>query len=133
MKINKKDKFTAIEYDVEDKERVCLYCIKYKVRVKLTRRPNYEEVDKDMWLYCPNCHRAFLTRETRMEGRLKSAVDTKIDEEDKTVMGLDNLLARDSLKKKVQDRLKNEKDPEVRELIKQGYVVEENQDEITRS
>ena len=134
MKINKKDKFTAIEYDVEDKERVCLYCEKEHVRSKLTRRPNYEEVDKDMWLYCPNCHRSFLMRETRMEGRLKAAVDTKMDEDDdKTVMGLDNLLERDSQAKKIQDRLKKEKDPDVRALIKQGYAVEENKDEVTRS
>ena len=134
MKILNKERFSVIEYESEDKEKVCLYCEKEHVRSKLTRRPNYEEIDKDMWLYCPNCHRSFLMREVRMEGRLKAAVDTKMeDDDDKSVLGLDNLLAKNSQKKKIEDRLKREKDPDVRQLIKQGYVVEENQDEITRS
>ena len=115
-----------IEYDVEDKTRICLYCEKWKIYSKLTRRPNYEEVDKDMWLYCHNCHRAFLVRETRMEGRLKAAVETKAFEEERTVMGLDNLKPTNPQQKKLKERLAKEKDPDVRALLKQGYVIDEN-------
>ena len=134
MKINKKERFVSIDPEVEDKERICLYCIKEDHYSKLTRRPNYNEIDKDMWLYCNNCHRAFLIRETRMEGRLKAAVDTKYDEDDKTVMGLDNLLAKTSEQKRIKERLKTEKDPDVRQLIKQGLDPQDvNTDEVTRS
>lgn len=115
-----------VDNSVEKPKRKCLYCEKLDIHVTLTPRPNYNEVDKDMWLYCDNCHRTYLLNETRMEGRLKASVDTKMYEDEKTIMGLDNLTPRDRYqkqRKELLERLKKEKDPDVRDLIKKGYDV----------
>lgn len=125
-KINKKERFMYVDNSVEKPKRKCLYCEKLDIHITLTPRPNYNEVDKDMWLYCSNCHRAYLLNETRMEGRLKASVDTKMYEDEKTIMGLDNLTPRDRYqrqRKELLERLKKEKDPDVRDLIKKGYDV----------
>jgi hypothetical protein len=61
-----------------------------------------------------------------MEGRLKASVDTKMYEEERTIMGLDNLTPRDRYqkqRKELLERLKKEKDPDIRDLIKKGYDV----------
>ena len=78
MKIKQREhRFVEINPNLDPKIKICLYCEKWNIHVKLTPRPNYEEIDKDMWLYCKNCHRAFLKRDTRTEGRLKSTVEAK--------------------------------------------------------
>ena len=126
MKITRKTRFTDIDYK-EEKKRYCQYCHKYKLDIKLTRRPNYNEIDKDMWWYCPNCHRTFLPRENPMEGRLKAAVDTKMYEEERTIIGMDNLLPKESdpKKKALKERIEKETDLDVIALLKQGYDVQE--------
>ena len=128
-KIHKKDHLMDITKAEDKPRRKCLYCEKYSIESFLTPRPNYDEIDKDMWLYCPHCHRTYLLNETRMEGRLKASVDAMMYEDEKTIMGLDNLAFKDKYqrqKKEILERLKKEKDPEVRELIKRGYDVQDH-------
>ena len=120
MKITKKERFVEIDPNKEFKRRECYYCSKFGFTSYLGRRPNYNEIDKDLWWYCERCHRTFLERETRMEGRLKSAVDVQAKGDEKTIMGLDNLVPTNTAQRRIKERLKNEKDPDVRALIKQG-------------
>jgi hypothetical protein len=130
LKINKKDNIGIIEdsQPQHDAVALCQICMaKFSMRVPLGPRLDYTERDADKWRQCPHCRRIFPIYEIRHEGKLVGLLEPEENPFKSTgdITGLDNKGFDKTARKRkeIKERIKNERDPEIRALLKQGFDV----------
>jgi hypothetical protein len=129
LKISDKDRIGILHDSDLDTHAIayCRICERYSIRAVLGPRQDYNERDADKWRQCTNCRRIFPIYEIKHEGKLVGLLEPEENPFKSTgsVEGLDNkVFDRKARKKKeIQDKIKNERDPEIRALLKQGFDV----------
>ena len=90
-------------------------------------RQNYTERDADKWRECTFCRRIYPIYEIKHEGKLVGLIEPETNPFKSTgdVVGLDNKNwdKRARKRQQLKERIKNERDPEIRALLKQGFDV----------
>ena len=128
MKISNKDRI-GIVHEQEDNEAIayCRLCERFGIRAVLGPRQNYNERDADKWRQCKHCRRVFPIYEIKHEGKLVGLLEPEVNPFKSTgeVSGLDNKnFDRQALRKEeIKKRIREEKDPEIKELLRQGFDV----------
>ena len=128
MKISNKDRIGIVhDEEVHDSIAFCRLCERFGRRSPLGPRLDYNERDADKWRQCTFCRRIFPIYEIKHEGKLVGLIEPEENPFKSTgeVIGLDNKVfdRQAKRKKEIQDRIKNEKDPEIRALLIQGFDV----------
>ena len=129
MKISNKDRAGIVSNEESERESIafCRLCEKFGIRAVLGPRQNYTERDADKWRQCTHCRRIYPIYEIKHEGKLVGLIEPEVNPFKSTgeVVGLDNKIYSkvETAKKKIRERIKNEKDPEIRALLKQGFDV----------
>ena len=129
MKISNKDKVGILEDDEDQKNSIafCRLCERFGIRAVLGPRQNYEERDADKWRECTFCRRIYPIYEIKHEGKLVGLIEPEVNPFKSTgdIVGLDNKNwdKRARKRQQIKERIKNERDPEIRALLKQGFDV----------
>ena len=129
MKISNKDRIGIVHDEDPEHDAIafCRICEKFGIRSVLGPREYYTERDADKWRQCKFCRRIFPIYEIRHEGKLVGLIEPEENPFKSTgeVTGLDNKIfdRRERKKKEIRERIKNERDPEIRALLKQGFDV----------
>ena len=131
LKISNKDRVGIVQDTDPEHEAIafCRHCEKFGIRAVLGPRQNYTERDADKWRECQHCRRIYPIYEIKHEGKLVGLIEPEVNPFKSTgeVTGLDNKdyysTRAERAKKKIRERIKNEKDPEIRALLKQGFDV----------
>lgn len=118
MKIIKKD-INVLEEDKDNEILYCPYCIRFDLKFVLTKRPDYDLEDKDLWRYCPNCKKPIEHRKARYHGKLTGFVQPISSKS--SIVGLDNKDAKSTW----QERAEKEKDEDVKEELRKGNEIRE--------
>ncbi len=133
MKIPRKDKVDILEDSDADSEiAFCRYCqVNFNEHNPLGPRKDYEERDKDLWRQCTVCNKIFPVYEVKYEGKLRGLIDADqtanpFEQTKNAIVGFSNKDHRPSEKERLRKRIKEERDPEVRELLKQGIEIEDD-------
>ena len=128
MKISNKDRIGIVHNDEShDSIAYCRLCERFGIRAVLGPRQNYTERDADKWRQCTFCRRIFPIYEIKHEGKLVGLLEPEVNPFKSTgeVSGLDNknfdrvAIRKEEIKKKIRE----EKDPEIKALLKQGFDV----------
>jgi len=129
LKISNKDRI-GIVHEQEDNQAIayCRLCERnFSRRIPLGPRQNYNERDADKWRECPWCRRIFPIYEIKHEGKLVGLLEPEVNPFKSTgeVTGLDNKnFDRQAIRKEeIKKRIREEKDPEIKELLRQGFDV----------
>ncbi len=129
MKISNKDRIGILHNDNPRTDAIafCRFCEKFGIRAVLGPRQNYTERDADKWRECTFCRRIFPIYEIRHEGKLVGLIEPETNPFKSTgsVEGLDNKVFDRTAQRKreIQKKIREEKDPEIRHLLKQGFDV----------
>jgi hypothetical protein len=129
MKISDKSRVGIVEDTSPEHEAIafCRLCERFGIRAVLGPRQNYSERDADKWRECTFCRRIFPIYEIKHEGKLVGLIEPETNPFKSTgeVVGLDNKVHdRNQIRKEqIKKRIREERDPEVRALLKQGYDV----------
>ena len=129
MKISNKDKVGILQDDEDQKDSIafCRLCERFGIRAVLGPRQNYTERDADKWRECTFCRRIYPIYEIKHEGKLVGLIEPEVNPFKSTgeVVGLDNKNwdKRARKRQQIKERIKNERDPEIRALLKQGFDV----------
>ncbi len=128
MKISNKDTIGIVHND-ESHESIayCRLCERFGIRAVLGPRQNYTERDADKWRQCTFCRRIFPIYEIKHEGKLVGLLEPEENPFKSTgeVSGLDNKIfdrvaqRKEEIKKKIRE----EKDPEIKALLRQGFDI----------
>jgi len=130
MKISKKETYSAVKEDEEEREILyCPYCARLDFPALLHYRMNYNESDKELWRECDNCHRVLPASSGKKRGRLSSNIEPIDNVFDKaTITGLGNkrtLSYMEKYKQQLRKKAAKEQDEEVRREILKGNEVTE--------
>jgi hypothetical protein len=129
MKISDKARVGIVEDNTPEHEAIafCRLCERFGIRAVLGPRQHYNERDADKWRECTFCRRIFPIYEIKHEGKLVGLIEPETNPFKSTgeVIGLDNKVHdRNQIRKEqIKKRIREERDPEVRALLKQGYDV----------
>jgi hypothetical protein len=128
MKISNKDRIGIVHNDEShDSIAYCRLCERFGIRAVLGPRQNYTERDADKWRECNFCRRIFPIYEIKHEGKLVGLLEPEVNPFKSTgeVSGLDNKnFDRQAIRKEeIKKRIREEKDPEIKELLRQGFDV----------
>ena len=129
MKISSKDRVGIVEDSTPEHDAIafCRLCERFGIRAVLGPRQNYNERDADKWRECTFCRRIFPIYELKHEGKLVGLIEPEVNPFKSTgeVTGLDNKnFDRVALKKEaIKKRIREERDPEIKALLKQGFDV----------
>lgn len=129
MKISNKDRIGIIEDTSAEHDAVafCRLCERFGIRAPLGPRLDYNERDADKWRQCTFCRRIFPIYEIKHEGKLVGLLEPEENPFKSTgeVTGLDNKIVDKRAEKKeaIKKRIREERDPEIRALLKQGFDV----------
>ena len=129
MKISNKDRVGILQDDEDQKDSLafCRLCERFGIRAVLGPRQNYAERDADKWRECTFCRRIYPIYEIKHEGKLVGLIEPEVNPFKSTgdVVGLDNKNwdKRARKRQQIKERIKNERDPEIRALLKQGFDV----------
>lgn len=129
MKISNKDRIGIVEDSTPEHDAVafCRLCERFGIRAPLGPRLDYNERDADKWRQCTFCRRIFPIYEIKHEGKLVGLLEPEENPFKSTgeVSGLDNkIIDRTAAKKEaIKKRIREEKDPEIKALLKQGFDV----------
>lgn len=129
MKISNKDRIGIVHEQEDDREAIayCRLCERFNIRAVLGPRQNYTERDADKWRQCTFCRRIFPIYEIKHEGKLVGLLEPEVNPFKSTgeVSGLDNkIFDRTAIKKEaIKKRIREEKDPEIKALLRQGFDV----------
>jgi hypothetical protein len=128
MKISNKDNI-GIVHNEEKHEGIayCRLCRRFNIEAVLGPRKNYHERDADKWRQCTFCNKIFPIYEIKHEGKLVGLIEPEENPFKSTgeVQGLDNRgIDKNAIKKEqIKKRIREEKDPEIKALLKQGFDV----------
>ncbi len=130
MKISKKETFSAVKEDEEEREILyCPYCSRYDISSVLHFRTAYNEVDKELWRECDSCKRILPASSGKKHGRLSSNIEPIDNVFDKaTITGLGNkrtLSYMEKYKQQLRKKAAQETDEEVRREILKGNEITE--------
>lgn len=130
MKISNKDKIGIIVDATPEHDAVafCQICLRnFSIKAPLGPRLDYNERDADKWRQCTHCRRIFPIYELKHEGKLVGLIEPEENPFKSTgeVTGLDNKIVDKRAEKKeaIKKRIREERDPEIRALLKQGFDV----------
>jgi len=129
LKISNKDTYGVIQDATPEHEALafCRICERFGRRSVLGPRQNYSERDADKWRECGFCRRIFPIYEIKYEGKLVGLIEPEENPFKSTgnISGLDNKHHNrtEERRKQIKERIKNERDPEIRALLKQGFDV----------
>lgn len=130
MKISNKDRIGIIEDTSAEHDAVafCQICLKnFSIKAPLGPRKDYNERDADKWRQCKHCRRIFPIYELKHEGKLVGLIEPEENPFKSTgeVTGLDNKIFDRAAQRKeeIKKRIREERDPEIRALLKQGFDV----------
>jgi len=133
LKIERKSKVDILEESEPDTETsYCRFCmINFNMKHPLGPRLDYNERDADMWRQCYECWRIFPIYEVKYEGKLTGLIEAEqttnpFEQTKSAIVGLSNRDQRPTQKDRLRKIIKEEHDPEVRELLKQGYEIIED-------
>lgn len=129
MKISNKSRIGIVHEEDTNKEAIayCRLCERFNIRAVLGPRQDYNERDADKWRECTFCRRIFPIYEIKHEGKLVGLLEPEVNPFKSTgeVSGLDNkIFDRTAMKKEaIKKRIREEKDPEIKALLRQGFDV----------
>ena len=129
MKISDKSRVGIVQDTSPEHEAIafCRLCERFGIRAVLGPRQNYYERDADKWRECTHCRRIFPIYEIKHEGKLVGLIEPEVNPFKSTgeVIGLDNkVVDRNALRKEeIKKRIREEKDPEIKALLRQGFDV----------
>ena len=133
MKILKKSKIDILEESDPDSEvAYCRFCmINFNLKHPLGPRKDYEERDADMWRQCYECWRIFPIYEVKYEGKLTGLIEAEqtnnpFEQTKSAIVGLSNRDQRPDQKERLRKKIQEEHDPDVRALLRQGVIIEED-------
>jgi len=126
-----KDKVDILEdSDAREEIAYCRHCmINFNLKHQLYERKDYDERDADLWLQCWECWRIYPKYEVKYEGRLRGLIDADVEGPMSSVpkvVGFDNKHKQEKKTDRLRRRIKEEHDPEVRQLLKQGIEIEDD-------
>ena len=133
MKINRRDRIDVLEdSDPDSKITYCRFCmVNFHLKHPLGPRKDYYERDADLWLQCYECWRIYPIYEAKYEGKLHGLIEAEqthnpFEKIQSDVVGFDNRDYRPSEKERLRKKIRDEHDPDVRELLRQGYTIEDD-------
>lgn len=141
MKIQRREKIDVLEESDPDNDiAYCKHClINFNLKHQLGPRLDYNERDADMWRQCIECKRIYPVYAVKWEGKLKGLIEAEgenpFTSPHDSVIGMDNKLSRYDPKAERRKKIREEHDPDVRALLKQGLEIDEDykwnyQDEV---
>ncbi len=128
MKISNKDRIGIVHDEQEhDSIAFCRLCERFGIRAPLGPRKDYNERDADKWRQCKHCRRIFPIYEIKHEGKLVGLLEPEENPFKSTgeVAGLDNKIVdrTQQRKEEIKKRIREERDPEIKALLRQGFDV----------
>jgi hypothetical protein len=109
----------------------CRHCmINFNQKNVLHERKDYNERDADLWRQCWECWRIYPVYELKYEGKLRGIIERDEHPFSTTpsVVGMENKHKgrADHSKERLRKKIADEHDPDVRELLKQGFEIIED-------
>lgn len=129
MKISNKDRIGIVHDDSGEHDSIayCRLCERFGIRAVLGPRKDYNERDADKWRQCTFCRRIFPVYEIKHEGKLVGLIEPEENPFKSTgeVTGLDNKIfdRQQQRKEEIKKRIREERDPEIRKLLIQGFDI----------